>query len=96
MALVTAPAEPLQSPGMLSRWVIGFAVAGLLSACASADNREWMKVNERYTVEDFRRDHAACSKGGKLDDACMRSRGWVDVRTDTSEKPQEFKRRGTY
>lgn len=76
--------------------LVALFAAGLLSACGSADNREWMKVNERYTVEDFRRDHAACSKGGKLDDACMRSRGWVDVRSDTMEKPPEFKRRGSY
>jgi hypothetical protein len=51
-----------------------------LAACSSADDsREWMKVNERYTVQDFRRDHAECSRSGKLDDVCMRNRGWVDV-----------------
>jgi hypothetical protein len=50
-----------------------------LAACASDDNREWMKVNQAYTVPEFRRDHAECSKSGKLDEACMRERGWVDV-----------------
>jgi hypothetical protein len=72
--------------------MIGLAVAGLLTGCASSDDREWMKVNERYTVEDFRRDHTACSKGGKLDEACMRSRGWVDV-SSRKEKPPEPERR---
>ncbi|MBI1736861.1 MAG: hypothetical protein HYR51_16965 [Candidatus Rokubacteria bacterium] len=82
---------------MLSRaWLIALAAAGLLAACASSDDREWMKVNERYSVEDFRRDHAACSKSGKLDDACMRSRGWVDVRSSATDKAPELKKRGTY
>jgi hypothetical protein len=55
-------------------------LAALLAVvgCAS-DERQWLKLNERYTTEDFRRDHAACSRGGKLDDTCMRSRGWVSV-----------------
>jgi hypothetical protein len=75
---------------------MGLAAALLLAACASSDDREWMKLNERYSVEDFRRDHAACSKGGTLDDTCMRSRGWVDVRSNASEKAPELKRRGTY
>ena len=49
-----------------------------LAGCA-ADERQWLKLNEKYTTDEFRRDHAACSKGGKLDDACMRGRGWVTV-----------------
>ena len=68
------------------------AAAALLAAagCAS-DAREWLKLNEKYTTEDFRRDHAACSKGGKLDEACMRGRGWVAVnpsgKTETPKDP---------
>ena len=82
---------------MLMRpWLLGFAAAGLLAGCASSDDREWMKVNERYTVADFRRDHTACSKDGKLDDACMRSRGWVDVRSGAAERPPDPRRRGMY
>jgi hypothetical protein len=57
----------------------------VLAGCAS-DEREWMKLNQKYTVEEFRRDHAACSKGGNLDDACMRGRGWVAV--NPSGKPE--------
>jgi hypothetical protein len=38
-----------------------------------------MKVDSKYTVAEFRRDYAACSKGGKLDERCMQSRGWVAV-----------------
>jgi hypothetical protein len=62
-------------------------VAALLAAagCAS-DERQWLKLNEKYTTEEFQRDHAVCSRGGKLDDACMRSRGWVAV--NPSGKPE--------
>jgi hypothetical protein len=49
-----------------------------LGGCA-IDEREWMKLDERYTVEEFRRDREACTTKGTLDDACMRSRGWVAV-----------------
>jgi hypothetical protein len=61
----------------------------VLAGCAS-DDREWMKLSERYTVEEFRRDHKACSQGGKVDDACMRSRGWVAVNpSGTPEVPKD-------
>jgi hypothetical protein len=65
----------------MSRTLVQFAilVAALTAAGCASDDRQWMKLSEKYTTEDFRRDHAACSKGGKLDDACMRSRGWVAV-----------------
>lgn len=63
------------------RWTLGpiLTCAALLAAGCATDDRQWMKLSERYTTEDFRRDHAACSKGGKLDDGCMRGRGWVAV-----------------
>lgn len=53
-------------------------VASALGGCVT-DEREWMKLNERYTVADFQRDREACTSKGKLDDPCMRSRGWVAV-----------------
>ena len=64
---------------------------GAVSACASSpsDKREWMKVNEKYTGDEFRRDVATCSKSGVLDDACMRARGWVDVSSQKIEKAPE-------
>jgi hypothetical protein len=65
--------------------VIVFAVVLAAAGCAS-DERQWMKLSEKYTTEEFRRDHAACTKSGKLDDTCMRSRGWVAV--NPSGKPE--------
>ena len=50
----------------------------IIAGCAS-DERQWLKVDQKYTTEEFRRDHAACTRDGKLDDACMRDRGWVAV-----------------
>jgi hypothetical protein len=55
------------------------AVAVLVVAGCAVDERQWLKLNEKYTTEEFRRDHAACTKSGKLDDGCMRGRGWVAV-----------------
>jgi hypothetical protein len=49
-----------------------------LGGCVT-DEREWMKLNQRYTVAEFQRDREACMKSGKIDDTCMRSRGWVAV-----------------
>lgn len=65
--------------------------AALLAAGCATDDRQWMKPSEKYTTADFRRDHADCSKGGKLDDGCMRGRGWVAVnpagKSETAKDP---------
>jgi hypothetical protein len=63
---------------------------GALAACASStENREWMKVDQKYSGQEFRRDVADCSRAGKLDDSCMRARGWVDMSSQKIEKPVE-------
>jgi hypothetical protein len=66
--------------------LLGVALA--LAACSADVDRHWMKVNEKYTTAEFRRDHAECSKSGKLDEACMRSRGWVDVTGAKAKTPE--------
>lgn len=58
--------------------LIAVSVALLLGACAS-EEKEWMKIDTKFTVQEFRRDYAACSKGSKLDESCMQSKGWVAV-----------------
>ena len=68
---------------------VTLAVAVAVAGCAS-DDRQWMKLSGKYTTEEFRRDHAVCSKGGKLDDTCMRGRGWVAVNpSGKSETPKD-------
>jgi hypothetical protein len=59
--------------------LIALGVALALGACASEDNKEWMKLDGRATEADLKRDYTACSKSGKLDEECMRSRGWLAV-----------------
>jgi hypothetical protein len=73
----------------LARWLLGLGLP-LVVGCADPD-REWMKVNQSYTAEEFRRDLAACSRGGQLDEACMRTRGWVSVKPgkEGTAKPSE-------
>ena len=76
------------------RWFRGLSalllVLPALGGCVT-DEREWMKLNERYTVAEFQRDREACMKAGKIDDACMRSRGWVAVnpvgKAETAKDP---------
>ena len=74
--------------------LITVGVALLLGACAS-EEKEWMKVDTKYTVAEFRRDYAACSKGGQLDEPCMRGKGWVAVSPGAGiAKPTEPQRPG--
>ncbi len=90
------------------RWSIApFLVVSVLLAAAgcASDERQWLKLDSKYTTEEFRRDHAGCSKSGKLDDACMRGHGWVAVnpsgKVETSKDPRDTagiptgQRRGT-
>jgi hypothetical protein len=64
----------------------GLGVLLATAGCSGSDERQWMKVNERYTTEEFRRDFAECSKSGKLDDTCMRARGWVAVNPSKGDR----------
>ena len=69
------------------------ALAGLgIGGCTASDDREWMKVNQpRWTTQEFVRDHKECSRAGKLDEPCMRQRGWVPVTPSKadSEPPKD-------
>jgi hypothetical protein len=60
-------------------WTFTAVLALMLAGCGTSDDRQWLKVDQKYTTEEFRRDHAACTRDGKLDEPCMRSRGWVAV-----------------
>jgi hypothetical protein len=72
----------------------GLALATVFGACAKPE-REWMKVGQSYTVEEFRRDVQECTRGGILDEACMKGRGWVSL-TPRLEKPAEIDRNKRY
>jgi hypothetical protein len=94
--------HPVQCGAMLT-WalVLGCLVAAILGGCGGHSDKQWMKVNESYTTEEFRRDHAACSKGLVLDDACLRAKRWVDLKPSARDRaadtpppppvPQDYK-----
>ena len=73
---------------MTIRVTLAVATALLAAGCAEPD-REWLKLNQTYTATEFRQDIAACTRGGKLDEDCMKSRGWVSLSPAKAEKPQE-------
>jgi len=57
-----------------------------LGACASGTAKQWYKPNG-YTVADFTRDETACTKDGTVDEACLRSRGWISITADEDKGP---------
>ena len=76
------------------------ALAVLAAGCGGISETQWYKPGENYTVAEFQRDHAACTKKGELDTACMKQRGWVSLSGDVPPKPktleeQERERRGS-
>ncbi len=67
---------------------VALGLAVLLGAAACGDRpKEWLKVNQKYTTEEFRRDYAQCTRSGKLDEECMKGRGWVAVSPGKEAKP---------
>lgn len=60
------------------------------SACSTAEPaRQWYKPAGDYTVQDLKRDMAACTREKKLDQECLRARGWVDLSADVSRPTPE-------
>jgi hypothetical protein len=78
----------------LWRLLTGLALTGVLGACAQPE-REWMKIGQAYTVEEFRRDRRECTRAGVLDEGCMKSRGWVSL-SPRPEKPPDPDRTKRY
>jgi hypothetical protein len=67
-----------------------------VTGCGSVDDRQWMKINQKYTTAEFQRDYTECSPKKTLDEDCMRSRGWVEVsrsRTDRDSDPRPTEQR---
>ncbi len=75
----------------------GAVAAALLGACSSSDERQWMKVGQQYTTAEFQRDVKECTRGRKLDEACMQDRGWVPLTAEkTKVAPEPMPERGRY
>ena len=73
-------------PCVMRAFLLCCAVLGLLTACGGSTAKQWYKPNAEYTVEEFRRDRAACEKKGEIDEECLRQRGWVSLTPD-KDKP---------
>ena len=68
---------------------VGIVLAALATAACGSDTREWMKLDSTYTTAEFRRDLQECTIKGKLDDDCMKARGWVAVTPPKTEQKKE-------
>ena len=75
---------PRRTVLLIGLWVLS------LTGCGAHDEREWLKVDRRYTKEEFQRDYRECTKKGDLDDSCMRQRGWVPVNPTKEEAPKSM------
>ena len=76
--------------------LLPIAVAAALAGCASAE-KQWYKPGADYSVADFRRDRDTCEKGGKLDEECLKQRGWVPLSVDRDKPaPERVFQRGRY
>lgn len=81
-------------PGM-RRLILLLPVAALaLAACSSSadSGKQWYKPNVDYTAADFERDRLACTdKKKKLDEECLKQRGWASLGGDIepSVKPPD-------
>ena len=81
--------------------IVLVVLAAALAGCAT--EKQWMKVGEPYTTAEFRRDYTDCSrnKNNTLDEDCLRSRGWVDVKPSRGDRaadtppppPQDWRQR---
>jgi hypothetical protein len=65
------------------------ALALSLTACTSDPEKQWYKPAGNYTTAEFERDSTACTKSGKLDEECLKQRGWVSLSGDIARKPAE-------
>jgi hypothetical protein len=74
---------------MSKKLTCGLLLAALAMCACGADTREWMKLDQTYTTAEFRRDLQECTINAKLDDDCMKSRGWVAVTSPKGEQKKD-------
>lgn len=58
----------------------------VLVACSSGPEKQWYKPNANYTIAEFQRDQAACTKDRLLDEECLKQRGWIAISGDREKK----------
>ena len=72
---------------MLRRPAVCFLALLLLTwaGCSTPPEPLWYKPAKEYTTAEFNRDRDNCTKDKKLDQACMKAKGWVQVSPDRPE-----------
>jgi uncharacterized lipoprotein YmbA len=63
----------------------------LLGGCASEPEKQWYKAAGNYTVKEWERDEAACTKDRVLDEECVKAKGWVPLSADLTKAPPPAK-----
>jgi hypothetical protein len=63
------------------------AVASTLVSCASDAEKQWYKPGP-YTVAEFERDRAECTRSRQIDEVCLRERGWLTLSSDPQKGPK--------
>ena len=58
-----------------------------LGGCASTPEKQWYKAAGNYTVADWNRDQAACTKSRVIDEECLKGKGWVPLSADPTKPP---------
>jgi hypothetical protein len=77
---------------VVARRIFFLLVAVLsLNACSSEPEKQWYKPARNYTVAEFQRDQAECTRAKVLDEECMKQRGWVAISADTDKGPPPMK-----
>jgi hypothetical protein len=67
---------------MLRIFVLTVTLLTLAACYAGEVEKQWYKPGVDYTVAEFKRDQAACTKNKVLDEACLKQRGWVGLSGD--------------
>ena len=70
---------------MLRRPAVCFLALLLLTevGCSTQPERPWYKKDS--TTAEFNRDRDSCTKDKRLDQTCMKTKGWVQVSPDRPE-----------
>ena len=52
-----------------------------LGAC-STEEKQWYKPGGNYTMAEFQKDEASCTKNKVLDEDCLKNLGWIQLSAD--------------
>jgi type IV pilus biogenesis protein CpaD/CtpE len=67
---------------MRRAFVLLGALIGVAFGCASGNESLWQKIGVDYTTAEFNRDVDACTKNKKLDEECLKAKGWTPFNPD--------------